>query len=279
VADLKEKKVPDDLSHVYSVLSHPIRRKIIELVAENDVSFTELMQELGLNETGTLTFHLRQMERALEKTADAKYRLSELGRIAHSLSAEGEKSIGLRKFSPTEEIKKTVTKFSSDFAGLLFSPSRTLRRIHYSQNAFLPFPIFLIFLFPLATFILRNDLSEMITRTPPCFLTWFASIFIFKYISEHLYRKQVNLRNLLYTTGLASFPLTLSGITFTLTQLFTNIDELILSSPPTENTFSKILTAISQPTMFLGLTITSCLVLWFIYLEIRALEYAANPPT
>jgi len=278
VANLKEKKVPDDLSHVYSMLSHPIRRKIIELVAENDVSFTELMQELGLNETGTLTFHLRQMERALEKTSDGKYRLSELGRIAHSLSVEGEKSIGLRKFSPTEEIKKRVTKFSSDFAGLLFSPSRTLRRIYSSQNAFLPFSIFLVLLFPLAAFILRNDLSEMITRTPPCFLTWFASIFIFKYISEHLYRKQVNLRNLLYTTGLASFPLTLAEITLILTLSFSDIGKLISSSSSTADAFNKILPVISQPTIFLGLTITSCLVLWFTYLQIRALEYAANPP-
>lgn len=271
-------KASDDLSYVYAVLSHPIRRKIIKLVAEDDVSFTELMQKLGFKDTGKLTFHLRQMEQIFEKTSDGKYRLSSLGKITHKVSVEGEKSIGLRKISPTEKIRETVTELSSDFTGLLFSPSSTLRRAYRSEEAFLPFPLFLIFLFPLTAFIFRHDLSELITETTASFFIWFASVYLFKRVSEHFYRKQVNLRNLLYATGLASFPLILARVTFILTQPFSDLDKLIFSSSSIEEAFNKILPIISQPTIFLGLTITSCLILWFMYLEIRALEYAAKSP-
>lgn len=276
---LRDKDVSDDLTYIYSVLSHPIRRKIIELVSENDISFTELMQGLDFKETGKLTFHLRQMDRVLKKTSDGKYKLSTLGRVAYKVTVEGEKSIGLKKFSLTEDVKKMLTDASSDIAGLLYSPSHTLRRVYRSQNSFLLFSIFVIALFPLIAFILRFDLFEFIKETAACFLLWFASVYLFKHLSEHFYRKNVNLRNLLYTTGLASFPLTLARLTYILTQPFSDMDKLIFSSSSMEEAFSKILPVIFQPGVLIGLMVTGCFVSWFIYLEICTLEQAARSPS
>jgi len=140
---LKE-KASDDLSYVYAVLSHPIRRKIIEIVAEDDVSFTDLMQKLGFKDTSKLTFHLRQMERTIEKTSDGKCRLSSLGKIAHKINVDREKRMGLMRLSSTEEIREAVTRLFSDFIGLLFSPSSTLKRVYRSEQAFLPSTVYRI---------------------------------------------------------------------------------------------------------------------------------------
>ena len=47
---------------IYSVLSHPFRRKILlYLESEGYVSYSKLMEKLGLETTGQLNFHLKKL--------------------------------------------------------------------------------------------------------------------------------------------------------------------------------------------------------------------------
>jgi uncharacterized RDD family membrane protein YckC/DNA-binding transcriptional ArsR family regulator len=70
------------VSKILSVLSHPLRREILQLLAENEeCSFTELTNSLGVD-TAKLSFHLRSLSAFLEQTSTGKYTLSKIGHNA-----------------------------------------------------------------------------------------------------------------------------------------------------------------------------------------------------
>ncbi|MFX1328415.1 MAG: winged helix-turn-helix domain-containing protein, partial [Promethearchaeota archaeon] len=47
---------------IYSILSHPFRRKILLLLEkEGYIPYTDLMERLGLETTGQLNFHLKKI--------------------------------------------------------------------------------------------------------------------------------------------------------------------------------------------------------------------------
>ncbi|MFX1478470.1 MAG: ArsR family transcriptional regulator, partial [Promethearchaeota archaeon] len=53
---------------IYSILSHPFRRKIL-LLLENEgyIPYTDLMGRLGLETTGQLNFHLKKIGSLIDK--------------------------------------------------------------------------------------------------------------------------------------------------------------------------------------------------------------------
>lgn len=76
----------EDLSYIFQALAHETRRKIVELLAkEGPLNFTEIMNRVGISETGTFGFHIKRMEDLLEKTDDGKYKLSDLGLVAYNI--------------------------------------------------------------------------------------------------------------------------------------------------------------------------------------------------
>jgi len=71
---------------VFEALSHRIRRGIVKTLGEKGKrSFTELMKDLNIDDTGTLTFHLKKLAGFITKTPDGYYELTELGLKAYSL--------------------------------------------------------------------------------------------------------------------------------------------------------------------------------------------------
>ncbi len=90
---------------LYSILAHPIRRKILLLLEkEKLIHFTSLLNLLNLDATGRLTFHLKKLGNLIKKDVKA-YRLTEQGHLAikimkHSqsiLSGEDIESIEIRR--------------------------------------------------------------------------------------------------------------------------------------------------------------------------------------
>ena len=76
----------EDIDRLFEVVSHRIRRAVIEAIAEKGPrSFTELMEDTGVSDTGTLTFHLRKMAGFIRKNERGDYELSDLGRRAYEL--------------------------------------------------------------------------------------------------------------------------------------------------------------------------------------------------
>lgn len=75
-------KKQENVSKIFSTLSHPLRREILLYLSEREeCSFTDLMNALSID-TGKLSFHLRNLEAFLERTSSGKYRLSRVGQNA-----------------------------------------------------------------------------------------------------------------------------------------------------------------------------------------------------
>lgn len=75
-----------DVDRLFEVISHRVRRSIIESIAEKGPrSFTELMEDTGVGDTGTLTFHLRKMAGFIRKNERGDYELTDLGRRAYEI--------------------------------------------------------------------------------------------------------------------------------------------------------------------------------------------------
>ncbi len=61
-------------------LSHWARRRIILLLGEKGpMTYSELMKNIGIEDSGTFAFHLRSLGDLVEKTADGRYRLTSEG--------------------------------------------------------------------------------------------------------------------------------------------------------------------------------------------------------
>lgn len=70
-------------SLVFSSLKHPIRRKILRILVDRSLSFSEIL-EITTIDSGHLSYHIENLG-DLVKHSDGKYRLSSIGQAAVSL--------------------------------------------------------------------------------------------------------------------------------------------------------------------------------------------------
>jgi DNA-binding transcriptional ArsR family regulator len=90
----------DMYSSIFLALKHPVRRKIMRILSENALTYTQVLNRLEV-ETGFLNYHLENLRGLVTKGKDDRYRLSEFGEAALALIAGveepvKEKSSGLR---------------------------------------------------------------------------------------------------------------------------------------------------------------------------------------
>ncbi|HUI00928.1 MAG TPA: winged helix-turn-helix domain-containing protein [Nitrososphaerales archaeon] len=77
-----------DSAKVMRIVNHPVRMRIIELLAAKPLSWKELSSELGVK-TGSLYHHLDTLERIVTRDSERRYTLTKLGReIFQELSDE-----------------------------------------------------------------------------------------------------------------------------------------------------------------------------------------------
>lgn len=74
-----------DWSSLHRILSDTTRRNIIELLAEKEVSYTEIMSVLRITNTGRLNYHLKALSALVSKDQEGKYRLTERGKLAATM--------------------------------------------------------------------------------------------------------------------------------------------------------------------------------------------------
>lgn len=67
-----------------SVINHPLRVQIVQVLDAGPMSFSGIMAELGLDSTSKLSFHLRKMEWLVTKDEGGSYRLTKVGSIVGS---------------------------------------------------------------------------------------------------------------------------------------------------------------------------------------------------
>ncbi|MFQ5758581.1 MAG: helix-turn-helix domain-containing protein [Candidatus Bathyarchaeia archaeon] len=83
---------------IFTALKHPLRRRILLLLDEKgEVSFTDIQKTVGLEDTGLMSYHLRELELLVSQSARGRYRLSEIGRISVALLKKVERSRGVSK--------------------------------------------------------------------------------------------------------------------------------------------------------------------------------------
>ncbi len=75
-----------ELDVILQALAHPVRRRVIELLAENKgLSYSELMRLVGVEDSGTFGFHLRRLRGLVRKNERGDYELTGLGLRAYKL--------------------------------------------------------------------------------------------------------------------------------------------------------------------------------------------------
>jgi DNA-binding transcriptional ArsR family regulator len=83
---------PDNYDRVFAALKHPVRRQILLFVeGKGEVSFTEIQNNAGLDDTGLLSYHLKELAPLLNQSERGKYSLSEVGVASMALFRKVEK--------------------------------------------------------------------------------------------------------------------------------------------------------------------------------------------
>jgi len=68
-------------STMFTSLRHPVRRKILRMLAEKPKNFSRILEELGIS-SSHLTYHLENLGELVTKMDDGRYKLSTFGRAA-----------------------------------------------------------------------------------------------------------------------------------------------------------------------------------------------------
>jgi uncharacterized RDD family membrane protein YckC len=111
--------VQKNVSQIFAILTHPLRRQILINLSDNELSLTDLLNILEVD-TGKLSFHLRSLKTFIEQTPAYKYRLNGKGesavRIIHDIEfwAEG-------AYSPSVETQLSLASISKRICAYLVS--------------------------------------------------------------------------------------------------------------------------------------------------------------
>jgi DNA-binding transcriptional ArsR family regulator len=86
-------------STIFASLKHPIRRRILRMLSKKPMSFSEMLEVLGVS-SSFLTYHLENLGELVAKIDDGKYRLSSFGEAA------------IATMTKVEDIPTTASKMS-----------------------------------------------------------------------------------------------------------------------------------------------------------------------
>ncbi|RLF18936.1 MAG: hypothetical protein DRZ82_07385 [Thermoprotei archaeon] len=75
----------------FEAIAHPLRIKILKLLAERPMGFSELKRELGIKSSGKLDFHLKKLENLIMLNSDGRYTLTKEGYAALQAITTSEK--------------------------------------------------------------------------------------------------------------------------------------------------------------------------------------------
>lgn len=110
---LKKPLSENDLSRLFNLLRHPLRREILRQLSVSPQTYSQLLRKLDVKESSFLNYHLRKMDGLLvEKNSDGKYKLNAIGKICSELVLrvdEGKNIYNLSKLQQLiENLKSTA---------------------------------------------------------------------------------------------------------------------------------------------------------------------------
>ena len=76
----------DEYDDIFAALKHPVRRQILLFLEERgEASFTQIQNVVGIDDTGLMSYHLKELAPLVEQSERGKYRLSEVGKAGAEL--------------------------------------------------------------------------------------------------------------------------------------------------------------------------------------------------
>jgi len=92
----------DEYDAIFAALKHPVRRRILLFLdAKGEVSFTDIQKAVDVEDTGLMSYHLKELALLVGQSARGKYRLSEIGKTSVAL---------LKKVEKTRDVSGVVRK-------------------------------------------------------------------------------------------------------------------------------------------------------------------------
>ncbi|MFX1275861.1 MAG: ArsR/SmtB family transcription factor [Promethearchaeota archaeon] len=67
---------------LFEAISHPTRIKILKLLNDKELGFSELKRKLGLSSSGNLTHHLNKLLNLISNNPNGNYEISDMGKDA-----------------------------------------------------------------------------------------------------------------------------------------------------------------------------------------------------
>jgi len=98
--DLEE----DTYSAIFKALRHPIRRRILRMLGDKKMTYTEVLRELGV-ENGLLNYHLEPLGQLVTKGEDEKYGISAYGEAALALYNKVEAEVPRKENARASNLK------------------------------------------------------------------------------------------------------------------------------------------------------------------------------
>jgi DNA-binding transcriptional ArsR family regulator len=156
-----------DASEVHSILNHPIRRKILRLIAEKGyATFTDFKNTLNLK-VGTLYYHLDILGDLISQDDQKRYLLT-----SHGIEA-------LKLMERSEDIIRTdETVLFKAFYAISLKP--IVDYILEKPKEFLPFGILIVFLLSYVTFL--AELNTVLLFFTTSSVSLFSMVFILSFV-------------------------------------------------------------------------------------------------
>ena len=99
---------------ILSALKHPLRRKILRMLSDKPLSFSEILESLSID-SGHLNYHIKSMGDIITRTDDGKYALSSVGLAAIELVGKVEEQ---DKSNRTNKRAKRIGRLSLVFSAI-----------------------------------------------------------------------------------------------------------------------------------------------------------------
>ena len=97
----------DEYDEIFSALKHPVRRQILLFLEERgEVSFTQVQNAVDIEDTGLMSYHLKELAPLVEQSERGKYRLSEVGQAGVELFQRVERERHRSNVTVRNEIEK-----------------------------------------------------------------------------------------------------------------------------------------------------------------------------
>jgi DNA-binding transcriptional ArsR family regulator len=101
----------DEYDEIFAALKHPVRRQILLFLEEQgEASFTQVQNAVGIEDTGLMSYHLKELAPLVEQCERGKYRLSEVGQAAVELFQKVERERHRSSVTVRTEIEKWLSE-------------------------------------------------------------------------------------------------------------------------------------------------------------------------